>query len=120
MFVLNSLQPDFTFRINPIENCRLSATKRKHPKEGYNMKKITGGIAVLAFCLLATTSSLLANDGNAKLGAAANWPDAPIILAGGRETPCQRRCNANHQQCKRQGRNDCYTRMQQCWNACRR
>lgn len=77
--------------------------------------KIAACIAVLALCAFAPTT-LLASEQDPGLRAASS---APMTLAQA-ETPCQRKCTANHQVCKAQKRNNCYTIMQACWNACRR
>jgi hypothetical protein len=82
--------------------------------------KISACIAVLAFCLIAPASSALAGEPAAGLPAASAGAAAPMTLAYDDDGPCQRRCNARHQACKKEGRNDCYSRMQACWNACRR
>ena len=75
-------------------------------------------VAALAFCMIAPAATALAGEQAAAGTALSGTTPATIVLA--QNSGCRDRCTAAHNQCKRQGRKDCYTIMQRCWNACRR
>ncbi len=72
-------------------------------------------IAALAFCVVVPGTSVFAGT-----QASISTVPASIVLAANSVSACHDKCTANHNRCKAQKRNDCYTIMQQCWNACRR